>query len=164
MATRKRVAKSVHERFEEKIFPDPNSGCWLWCASTNKDTGYGQFNKIGRMKSTHRVSWELYRGEIPAGMHVLHKCNNRVCVNPGHLYLGSNAQNVADMIKAGRVARGERSGRSKLREVDVIEIFFSDGTEEEVSKKYGISAANVGHIRRGTSWSHITKSAPKGGS
>lgn len=89
------------ERFEQKIMPEPMSGCWLWTASLN-DGGYGLFCLDGKDRTTHRVSWRLYRGEIPEGLCVLHKCDTRACVNPDHLFLGTYKDNNNDCVAKKR--------------------------------------------------------------
>lgn len=98
----------LHSRFEAKFIPEPNSGCWLWVGSTIPD-GYGYFSvATNKNIGAHRVSWLLYRGSIPDGAHVLHRCDNPPCVNPDHLFLGDHAANVADRVAKGRSYRGKR--------------------------------------------------------
>jgi hypothetical protein len=91
------------ERFESKFVPEPNSGCWLWEGET-AGHGYGRFS-LGpagnRERWAHRCSWMLFRGEIPDGKHVLHTCHNPGCVNPDHLYIGTQADNNRDTREAG---------------------------------------------------------------
>jgi len=94
--------QSLRERFEANYIPEPNSGCFLWTASVHVRTGYG---KIGLNKHSilaHRAAWMLYRGEIPEGLCVLHRCDVRSCVRPEHLFLGTRASNFQDMVAKGR--------------------------------------------------------------
>jgi len=87
------------ERFMAKVFPEPNSGCWLWDAHVSKD-GYGRFG-IGRTAhEAHRVSYTLFNGEIPSGMCVDHMCRVRSCVNPNHLRLLTRSENTRNQINA----------------------------------------------------------------
>lgn len=98
----------IVERFEAKI--NKTESCWLWTAAKYVD-GYGAFRLSNprRQERAHRVAWQLYRGEIPNGLHVLHRCDVRECVNPFHLYLGTNADNVADRQQRGRGLVGDRN-------------------------------------------------------
>ena len=91
----------IPQRFIEKISPEPNSGCWIWCAA-RLPFGYGTVKVSGRPKVAHRAVWELLFGPIPGGKKILHKCDTPSCVNPAHLFMGTQADNVADMISKGR--------------------------------------------------------------
>lgn len=89
------------ERFEQKVSPEPNSGCWLWIGAYTDD-GYGQLGFRGHNTRAHRAAWILYRGEIPNLLCVLHKCDMRCCVNPDHLWLGDDMDNAQDKMRKGR--------------------------------------------------------------
>ncbi len=94
----------LKERFFDKIQPEPNSGCWLWDASTTK-AGYGQFTARAYSKNpiyAHRFSYEIHKGKIPSGMHIDHLCNIRCCVNPDHLEVVSLAENNRRVAARGR--------------------------------------------------------------
>ena len=98
------MTTDIEQRFMSKILPEPNSGCWLWMAAVNFH-GYGRFNmgkKRGGIMKSHRVAWEIYRGRIPEGLHVLHKCDIPACVNPDHLFLGTHTDNMQDMTLKGK--------------------------------------------------------------
>ena len=140
--------------------------------------GYGQF---GFTRSTpalaHRISWGLAYGPIPEGKHVLHHCDNRACVNPLHLFLGTNSDNIADRVAKGRSAkgdahwshrmphrkaRGEAAGNVKLTEKDVAAIrsMLSAGVFQRViAAQYGISRATVSKIKGGKLWRHSLTTA-----
>lgn len=98
-------------RFEARFTPEPNSGCWLWVGGES-GFGYGHFTlPASRCRTAHRAAWLLYRGPIPKGLHVLHTCDVRCCVNPDHLWLGTHSDNMTDMVSKGRW----RCGKKKLR-------------------------------------------------
>ena len=93
------------ERFEHYVYPDPNSGCFLW-AGSQLPKGHGQFRYEGRTQLAHRVAWLLAGRELPQGRLLLHACNTACCVNVDHLYLGSHDDNAADASRAGTARRG----------------------------------------------------------
>lgn len=107
--------KPVLEAFEDKFIPEPNSGCWLWLGPVFKNRGgYGCFShETEVMKRAHRVSWKLYIGDISEETHVLHSCDNVVCVNPDHLFLGDQALNMADKSFKGRQGHAQSHPKFK---------------------------------------------------
>ncbi len=101
------------ERFLSLIDRTGPNGCWLWRGRFFR-SGYGVFYQAGKYRKTNRVAWEIFVGPIPAGLHVLHHCDNPSCVNPAHLWLGTHSDNMADKVAKGRQARcGNRTMRAR---------------------------------------------------
>lgn len=97
------MSKGLAEAFERLYIPEPNSGCWLWVGGTRDKRGYGNWIRQGfDTRSAHRISWMMHKGPIPDGLHVLHKCDVTLCVNPEHLFLGTNQDNIDDKVRKGR--------------------------------------------------------------
>lgn len=145
--------EKVRSRFENLIIPEPNTGCWLWnCCGPY---GYGQFTiKPGNSTRAHRASWSLYRGEIPEGAFVLHKCDIRCCVNPDHLFLGTHTENMDDMVSKHRQAAGEKHGCAKLTSSQVLEIRsrYKRGNGVALAKEFGVSSSTVHLLVKGKTW------------
>ena len=149
------MKKTLRERFDAKHAPEPDKGCWLWNAARCSG-GYGTIKHHGKVVTAHRVAYEVYRGPIPDGMHVCHKCDNRICVNPDHLFLGTHADNMADMSKKNRQARGADNGSAKLTEIDVRAIRAENSkSQSELGKDYGVSQSYISKIKRRESWKHV---------
>ena len=144
---------SPQQRFEASIERVPESGCWLWTRSVNRN-GYGKVKVSGRHLTAHRWSWMLHRGEITNGLHVLHRCDVTACVNPNHLWLGTGLDNVRDMWSKGR--RGELRGGSMPNEENP-HAKFSDQqiAEMRAEKAKGIETSSAIAKRMGVSLSHF---------
>ena len=127
---------------------DKSGECWEWTAS-KRHKGYGQTRFMGRGgRKAHRVAWEITNGEIPNGLFVLHKCDNPGCVNPGHLFLGTNRSNIDDMLSKGR------QGRKLTKEqATAIKIARKNGnTGVDVAREFDITPAQVSNIVTGKQW------------
>lgn len=132
------------------------TGCWLWTGPTN-GKGYGVFYTGSKNRYAHRISYELYKGQIPEGLNVLHACDIPACVNPAHLRAGTQKENAIDRESRGRRdVRGEQIGTSKLTEADVIEIRKSTLGQKALAEKYGVAPSHIWVIRAGKAWKHVT--------
>lgn len=161
---------SVNERFFTRFVRDAKTGCWNWTGPLNaKGYGYigGKFadgkrrSKVGSYVLAHRASWIIHFGDIPDsdlphGMVVMHKCDNPACVNPAHLALGTQGDNVADMEAKGRHVVGEvlkRSGvahfRSSIKDqADIDLILATKGKTQELAERFGVDVCTIKRIRR----------------
>lgn len=132
-------------------------GCWEW--SGGRDScGRGAFRMAGVQVGAHRASWVLERGAIPAGLHVLHRCDNPACVRPSHLFLGTHKDNMADRNAKGRQARGHVVASSKITEDGVRSIRGRVSAGESlraVARDVGITHATVQHIVSRRTWRHV---------
>lgn len=153
------------ERFEAAFTKGAEDACWVW-EKGRTTKGYGCMKFRGKAEVSSRISYTLHKGEIPAGLFVCHKCDNRLCVNPAHLFLGTNADNTADKVAKRRqsrgvihsvATRGEKNGAAKLTEIDVSVIRSIKGeTQTAIAKRYGVYPSVICNIVRGKSWSHVT--------
>ena len=150
--------KPLIDRFMASVAPVTESGCWIWTGAVCRG-GYGKMGagmRTGKTVKTHRVAWELFRGPIPDGDNVLHRCDVPSCVNPNHLWIGSHADNVADKILKGRsrngVLRGEMNPQSKLTHEQANAIRADTRNQDQIAADYGISRSNVSSIKRGITW------------
>jgi hypothetical protein len=142
----------IREQFLTKIewIEDSNTGCWEAEQTSNGEGySYGTFrvNKKAKRIALHRLSYIVFNGEIPDGHCVMHKCDNRKCINPLHLKTGTKKENTQDMIQKGRVCRDGKV--IKLSRDNIIDIRNSNLSSYELAKKYSVSATHVRRIRRG---------------
>tara|TARA_R110000796_G_scaffold14526_6_gene47528 strand:+ start:1099 stop:1572 length:474 start_codon:yes stop_codon:yes gene_type:complete len=150
---------SIIDRFDEKWLEDPRTGCWEWQAFRDRG-GYGKMSVGSRVMKAHRVSFALTFGPFDSDLLVCHDCDNRSCVNPDHLFLGTPADNSADMKSKGRQAKGEANGRSKLTEADIPAIMAqhaTGATMRAIARDFGVSHAVISSIIRGESWTHVKR-------
>lgn len=143
---------SAAEKFFALAHPEPNSGCWLWRGVVDRK-GYGRIKVDGRRVSATRIALAMIGIEVPKNMLVCHRCDVPGCVNPEHLFVGTPADNTADMLAKKRhrtvAMHGVKNGKAKLTKADADAIRRSDLSAHEIAGQYGISASRVYEIRQG---------------
>ena len=147
--------QKTRDRFWETVEKGRGENdCWIWKGRTLRS--YGQFYCGGKERRAHRVSWMLAHGEIPKGFEIHHTCQTRGCVNPKHLELLTHKENMEEARKR-RVWSGERNGRAKLREGDVLRIpKMAKGTPvHRIARLLGVSTRTVYGILSGATWRHL---------
>ena len=145
---------TAEQRFWQKVAK--TEGCWLWTSPWKKESGYGLFMVSRERKAVlaHRFAWELTHGSIPEGMHVLHHCDVRACVNPEHLYVGTHQDNMRDRTNRGRAshvsgAAGERHACARLTDAQVQEIrdLRAQGwLQRDLADKFGVYPSHISNI------------------
>ena len=167
---------TTSERFWKKVDKKSTEKCWLW-KSSHMVSGYGAFAYKGVMKNAHRIAWILTNGEIGSSqIHVCHKCDVKLCVNPNHLFLGTAKDNIQDAMTKGRIAYGERCASSKLTSTQVIKIRSAYDyrprqhdpitgkfvpkinyglTQQELANRYCVDRKSIGNVVNLSTWRSI---------
>lgn len=154
---------SLSERFWARVdrtsAPD---GCWPWTGPP----GYHGYGDVGRGRRSeghahaHRIAYELTHGPIPDKLYVCHRCDNRICCNPAHLFLGTHEDNQRDKVSKGRMTRGENQWRSELTDEKVRQIrarYASSGeSQAELAAAFGVCRGTIEHVVQGLTWKHVT--------
>ena len=157
-ATGRLIPTPITDRFWPKVSKDHHPrGCWEWLGAVSKN-GRGAIHWRGQMWIAYRVSYVLTHGEIPSGLLVCHSCDNPACVNPAHLWLGTNSDNLRDMREKGRSGTGEENTQAKLKADQVLDIRKMrtlGNSAASIARKYGVSRSTVAAICAGQRWKHI---------
>lgn len=145
--------ETLRARLQRNSIPEPNTGCWVWTAAINKVTGYGIIGTGRKTMNASRAAFLVWVGD-PEGMVVRHACDNRWCVNPSHLSVGSPKDNMDDMWRRARGSAGDRHPSSKLSNADVLRVrglLAAGATQLEVADTFGVTRANISAIATGRS-------------
>lgn len=147
MSIQERLLKHSHQVGECRI--------WHGCKVTG---GYGMLTVRGRGRLAHHISWIEHHGGEPIGYDFCHTCDTPACINPDHIWVGTTAENMADMAQKGRnrQPRGEAHNKAKLTVAQVREIYTADGNGPEISRRFGIDKSTVYSIKSGVTWAHVT--------
>jgi hypothetical protein len=146
---------ALPERFDQKWKLDDATGCWLWTGAKVRRTNNYEQPIIGtwrsRTENAYRIAWMLYRGPIPDGQHVLHHCDNPICVNPDHLFIGTQKDNMVDMVLKARNA-------TKLTANRVIAIrqrYDAGERPKDLAIEYGVTPTLIVYVGKRKTWRHI---------
>lgn len=153
---REEKIERLFKRVENTAFLT-DEDCWNWIGCTN-NRRYGSIGLAGKVIGAHCYSYLIYKGSIEEGQHVLHKCDNRRCVNPSHLFLGSNYDNIQDKINKGRLPKGDTHNSSVLLSSQVLQMREDYKTETRLwvlAKRYNIASSTVFKIVNRQRWKHI---------
>lgn len=160
---------SSRNDFLSRVSPCPITGCWWW-TGTYFNVGYGKITRGRTHVLAHRVAWELFCGAVPPGLCVLHRCDNRECVNPAHLFLGTRGDNNTDRARKGRGADGDRNGSrthperlrrgetchlAKLTVRAVRAMRHAHGTQAEIARRFGVSESAARAVLLRKTWKHV---------
>jgi len=158
--------KAIIDRFFTHVNKDTESGCWEWTASIR--SSYGSFHLNGKTAQAHRTSWVIHFGDIPKDAddhyrtkHVLHTCDNHLCVNPAHLFLGDVHDNMSDKIRKHRqnTPKGSEAANSKLNEEKVMEarrlFMFERVKLKTLAERYGVSVPAIQKAIYRKTWKHV---------
>lgn len=158
-------SRATPEDFWAKVNKDAPNGCWEWTAAIHR-WGYGATEFNGQTRA-HRAAWTLLRGPIPAGMELCHKCDNKRCVNPDHIFLGTHAENMADLKAKGLNPRGERirhtlteeQVKTIRREYAYIRGRNGSSNASELAARYGVTPGAIVSAAVGRTWKHLNEAS-----
>lgn len=160
---KKSIKWEVVPKPQGEHYKDLKGDCWICTSHTKGTTGRPHINHRidGKQEHIHisRFMYERAYGDIPEGLDVLHKCDRKDCINPHHLYLGTDKENTRDRIERGlqHNPQGEEHGKAKLTNKQVLAIYHDSRLHKDIAADYGISRQQVGKIKNGEQWGHITK-------
>jgi len=151
---------TVNQRFYKYV--SKGLDCWNWVGDKLKSNGkwsYGRFWLNGKTVYAHRVSWILNKGDIPNNICVCHKCDNPLCVNPDHLFLGTYSDNIKDAVDKKRMAYGIKSPNSKLTDgmvINIREMYKNENyTQKQLADEFGVDRTTIARVVNRETWNHV---------
>lgn len=143
------LPETPEQRFWAKV--EKSDGCWLWRGTVAG--GYGQCRSAPKVRvAAHRFSYNLHFGPIPDGLYVCHRCDTPLCVNPAHLFLGTDSDNMRDMVSKGRHPKQRRAYRAKLTADQVRQVRHSTESNASLAAGLGVDDNTIANIRKGRTW------------
>lgn len=151
-----RPVYSIEERLWAKT--QKSDTCWVWIGA-HLISGYGHMTINKKRVTVHRLSWEVHNGPIPIGMEILHRCDNPPCIRPDHLFIGTNQDNVDDMVSKKRHTYGDRNGHAVFTDDQAREILYllrtKQATGRQIAQQYGVDETTISKMRLGITWKHL---------
>lgn len=148
--------RTAVDRFWEKVDRRGPDDCWEWKYPESR--GYGRFRWKGKRTGAHRVAYEIANGPIPEGMVVCHRCDNPMCCNPDHLFVGTDADNMRDKASKGRACKGSKNANAALTEKKVRALLFlyeGGFSQDDLAEVFDTTRVNVRHIVNKRTWKHV---------
>lgn len=149
------LTKSLEEISASRVKVNNVTQCWEWTGAINNN-GYGQLTRNGKHVLAHRFFYEQLIGPLPEGMLACHRCDNRSCVNPRHLFAGTQADNLADAVQKRRHRYGAQSASAKLTDESIRAIRAVTGqSQNQIASMFGVSRSTIADIQCGRTWKHV---------
>lgn len=159
-ACRNAATCPIEQRFWAKVDKSPGYGpsgeCWIWIASKTRER-YGRIKHGPRQRPAHAVSWEIHNGPVPDGLNVLHRCDYPPCVRPDHLFVGTQADNMRDMISKGRRAAHGRQALTASQVIEIRRLYAAGGTTySKLGVLFGVGSSAINHIVHRRTWANLS--------
>jgi len=153
------LRKTLKQRLLDNVRVDEQTGCWDWLKFKDRNK-YGHIKVLGKSELVHRVAYQTLVGDIPSGMFVCHRCDNPSCLNPEHLFVGTNQDNIDDKVAKNRQSKigqqkGSKHSLAKLTEKDIVDIRISTLSQNKLALLYGMTQSSISQIQNKITWSHV---------
>jgi len=153
------LRKTLKQRLLDNVRVDEQTGCWDWLKFKDRNK-YGHIKVLGKSELVHRIAYQTLVGDIPSGMFVCHRCDNPSCLNPEHLFVGTNQDNIDDKVAKNRQSKigqqkGSKHSLAKLTEKDIVDIRISTLSQNKLALLYGMTQSSISQIQNKITWSHV---------